>query len=253
MATLAQERAAYEQKLRDLFEAALNDTTGEDPGQGTNPGRQAIIDYVKAKLDELLPQKEGLTFQLSTAPNLTNWLDLIIDRHLEESVKGVTMTAPPGKVWPSRLNVTTGVSYTDRPYSGYIALPDNFLRLASLRMLEWKREVNSPITPEDHRYAHQQHAGIRGGAFKPVAVLMWKTLEYQNRRVLEYYSVKSSHAVDYLYYHHPMKAEDFVAKNPGLYDSLAWMCAAKVMQITHQDKHAEMANKQVELSYQKIQ
>lgn len=258
MATLQEERLSFENALKRLFEQVISDNTdtGQVPGVpsgGTLPAtRLTVVNYVKAKLDELLPQGEGLTFQLSQAPNVTNWLDLIISAHLEEAVKHVIMTSPLKSLKPSRLGVTQGVEDPLRSYTGYIELPDNFLLLYSLRMVEWQREVSQALPTTHKLYANQAYVGIRGGIAKPKAFLSYRTLGYSNKKVIEYYSVKYSHDVDYLYYLHSMLAEDFVAFNPLHYDSLAWMCAAKILQITNQTPLADKAMEQVQLSYKKF-
>lgn len=257
MATLQEERLSFENALKLLFEQVISDNTNDGSVPGLPPGtlpatRLTVINYVKAKLDELLPQKEGLTFQLSQAPNVTNWMDLIISSHLEEAVKHVIMTAPLKSLKPSRLNISVGVADPARPYMGYVELPDNFLLLSSFRMSEWKREVSVALPTTHPLYANQAYVGIRGGIAKPKAFYAWRTINYLNKRVIEYYSVKSSHAVDYLYYLHSMLAEDFVVFNPLHYDCLAWMCAAKILQITSQTVLADKAMEQLKLSYNKF-
>lgn len=259
MASLNQERISFEQKLKLLLEGLMTDTDGTSfpppppPMDGTaDQVRMRLINYIKSKLDELLPQEEGLSFRLSQTPNISNWLDLIINYHLEETVQDIILTAPLHSMTPTLLGVTEGEADPLLPYTGYVPLPATFLRLSSFKMKEWQRMVTQPITPQSPKYKKQSHRGLRGGLVKPVAVLTWKHLVGGNTRVVEYFSVKASHEVDYLYFLHAMMAEDFVTRNPSLFEAVAWMCAGKVMQITGQQQAFEMAMQQLQLSYNKL-
>ena len=172
MSTLTTERAAFEAALRTLL-AGVDTGAGSGTGLGTiSPTRQTVVDYVKAKLDELVPTGEGVSISLSSAPNVTDPLDLLIDAHLDECTKDVCLTAPLSVLVPTDPGITTGTPYTD-PTIGYISLPSNFLRLSSFRMADWLREVDKVITPKDPEYK-KQSTQLRGGIAKPVAVMRWK-------------------------------------------------------------------------------
>ena len=70
--------------------------------------------------------------------------------------------------------------------SGWIRLPDDFLRLVSFQMSDWSRPTSKVITDDDPEYAMQssRYPGIRGCPQKPiVAIVQWPV-----GLVLEFYS-----------------------------------------------------------------
>lgn len=248
MSSLDENRVQFEAALKTLLESI--DAGGTGVVSGTIlPARLTIINYVKAKLDELVPEGEGISFALSSAPNISNPLDLLINAHLDEATKDVILSAPLSVLFPT-AQAGSGTPFTDTK-TGYIVLESNFLRLSSFKMLDWKREVKVPITSLDPAYKKQAYSFLRGGINKPVAVLNWKSIgsPASIQRILEYYSVDTSHVIDKLFYIPEQYAEDFLTVNPNLLDSLAWMCAGKIMQITGMVKEAEMAQQRVSQSY----
>ena len=248
MSILSENRVQYENALMALFED-FETIFGElGAGGGTIlPTRLGAINYVKAKLNELIPEGEGIIFKLSDAPNISNPLDLLINAHLDECTKDVILSAPISTLFPTSLSTTAGTALTDNK-TGYIPLPANFLRFISLKMADWKRSVSTLITPENPIYRKQSLPRLRGNTISPVAVLVWRKGS-PNTRAIEYYSVKSSHSIDQLLYVPETKTEDFVTANPHLLDSLAWMCAGKIMQITGMLNEAKLASERVVQSY----
>lgn len=241
---LAEERIQYEAALKQALEA-LNIGSG---GTVIAPARISVINYVKAKLDELLPEGEGITFSLSTAPNVSDPTNMLINANLDESVKNVILSAPLPVLFPTAMAPQSGTPFTDAK-TGYVILPANFLRLSSFKMADWQREVNIAISSQSKEYQRQSNKYHRGGICKPIAALNWKNEADGLKRIIEYYSIDTSHLVDKLFYIPEQSAEDFVTVNPDLLPSLAWMCAAKILQITGQKIAAEMAMEQVKLSY----
>lgn len=71
--------------------------------------------------------------------------------------------------------------------TGYIELPDDFMRLVIFKLTAWRRPVIEPIRDTDPLYFMQKSKfnGIRGGVDKPVCALSTG----QNGRILEFYSV----------------------------------------------------------------
>lgn len=253
MSTLTDQRAQFEQALLDLF-------AGLDYGSGGGAveiplTRLNIINFVKAKLDELIPEGEGLTFNLSNTPNVTDPYNLLINANLDESTKNVILSAPLSVLVPVAHTDTEGIHVANE-LTGYIVLPANFLRLSSFKMTDWKREINVAITTQNPLYKKQSNTFLKGGIIKPVAVYNWKSIDVEGtptiKRILEYYSVESSHNIDKLLYVPEQTAEDFIAVNPNLLDSLAWMCAAKILQIIGMYEAAKMAMEQVTLSYSNL-
>jgi hypothetical protein len=243
-ATIENQRLQYEARLKELLQALSSGSSSEAT---ILPSRLSIINYVKAKLDELVPEGEGLVFKLSEEPNVSDPWDLLINAHLDESTKDVILTAPIGAMVPHVSDSTTGTPFSNGSLQGYISLPPNFLRLSQFKMEDWLRTLEEAITPSDPRYKLQS-TPMRGGCAKPVAVLSWKS-GITPTRVLEYYSIESSHNIEKLLFMLEMTAESFIESNPKLLPSLAWMCAGKIMQIIGNLDASKMAAEQVKFSY----
>ena len=232
MATLPVERQDFE----DILEAYLLQfvsTGGGTGGTGTIlPTRLSIINAVKAKIDEIIPEGEGVQFSLETTPNVSNPYDIFINVILDECAKELLLIAPihilvPKLVLPVSPATTisgTQVLSDDYGKTGYFTLPADFLRIQSFQMQEWERPVTLPITPMDPIYALQKNKYVRGGVSKPVAVFNW----HGTNKVLEYYSVQSSHVVDHIRYIPETLPEDIQS---NLFDALTWLVAHKVLQI----------------------
>lgn len=241
--SLQDERIQYDAALK-----ALLDNLGGEIGSGTitDPTRMGAINYIKAKLDELVPEGEGITFNLSTDPNISDPLNLLISAHLDEGVKDVCLSAPLSVLFPTAL-AGEGV-HTGDAKTGYIILPGSFLRLSSVRMEDWERD-GTLTTPETALGKRQGNRWLMGGPSKPVAVLDWKSIDSVMKRVIKYYSVDDSHAIDKLFYIPEQTAEAFLIVNPNLMDALAWMVAGKIMQITGMKEEAKMAQERVAQAY----
>lgn len=257
MSTLDNQRVQYELALKTLLEALateIGESGGGAGGSGTGtilPARLTIINYVKAKLNELIPEGEGITFSLSSAPNISNPLDLLINAHLDEATKDVILSAPLSVLFPESVS-GSGTPFSTGSKTGYIQLPSDFLRFMALKMSDWKTEVTTLTHPQSAQYRRQAYSFLRGDLSNPIAVINWKLIGSPtptSKRILEYYSVESSHTIEKLLYIPEQYAEDFLTVNPNLIDSLAWMCAGKIMQITGMVNEAKMAQERVSQSY----
>ena len=76
--------------------------------------------------------------------------------------------------------------YWRNQYSGWVMLPDDFMRLLVFKMSDWERPVYEPITAGDPRYELQfsRYKGLRGNPQKPVVAIVSR----MEGRVLELYS-----------------------------------------------------------------
>jgi hypothetical protein len=111
-------------------------------------------------------------------------LDELIGAKIEEAVRRVEKSAPV-------FFLETGHDFGSAVYwtangSGYVKLPDDFMRLVCFKMSDWERTVYEAIGPDDARYALQtsRYAGVRGNKQKPVCAIV---VEPEGRR-LEFYS-----------------------------------------------------------------
>ena len=77
-------------------------------------------------------------------------------------------------------------------WKGFIILPEDFMRLVSFRMSDWRRTVFEAMTENDPRYALQssRFGGICGNPEKPVAAIVRRS----EGKVLEFYSCRDNTA-----------------------------------------------------------
>lgn len=251
MADLSSERISFEAAL-----AALLDLYGIEGGAGTGtilPTRLSLINGVKVKLDELIPEGEGVVFDLEETPNVSDPYDLLINAILNEAAKRVLMNCPKHYLSPVKSNVTATPDTTDTKI-GYIVLPDNFLRFISLKMAEWKRPVTDLTPVGTEEYFMQYNPYVRGGIAKPKAASTHREIEVDiegtptlvQKRVLEYFSVNYSHTIDWLYYIQETEAENV---QTNLRDALTWMSAGMVLQIIERGDLAKLAFEQEAACY----
>lgn len=156
-------------------------------------------------------------------------LDEIIRSRIVEAVDMVHVAAP-------YYLLHHGHSFHEAPLvwgdmeSGWVLLPDDFLRMVVFEMDDWERPVYTFITPLDPLYKRQSSRikALRGTTQRPVCVVAERPVG----KVLEFYSCKSEDAViekaEYIPY-----AE--VDDNGGVdisercYDAVVWMVAGGVL------------------------
>lgn len=117
-------------------------------------------------------------------------LDEIIRSKIVEAVRRVHLQAP------SYL-LENGHNFGDALYwgdmeSGWVLLPDDFMRLIVFQMDDWERAVYTAISSDDAEYKKQRSRfkGIRGTAEKPVCAIVVRP----EGKALEFYSCKSEDA-----------------------------------------------------------
>lgn len=76
--------------------------------------------------------------------------------------------------------------------SGWLLLPDDFMRFVVFQMSDWERAVYDALTPDDAEYALQRSRwkGVRGTPQKPVCAVCVRP----EGKVLEFYSCKDEDA-----------------------------------------------------------
>lgn len=117
-------------------------------------------------------------------------LDDIIASKILEAVKRVHSSAP------SYL-LDGGHNFGDAIYwkeheSGWILLPEDFMRFVVFQMNDWERAVFYPINTDDPEYEKQssRFKGIRGTCQRPVCAISIRP----EGRVMEFYSCKTTEA-----------------------------------------------------------
>lgn len=117
-------------------------------------------------------------------------LDEIIKSKILEAVQRVHLEAPP-------YLLENGHNFGDAVYwgeleSGWVLLPDDFMRLVVFEMDDWEQAVYTAFSVDDPEYAKQRSRfkGIRGTPQKPVCAIGIRP----EGKVLEFYSCKSEEA-----------------------------------------------------------
>lgn len=129
-------------------------------------------------------------------------LNDIVRSKIEEAVRRVESAAPVHFL-------EEGHTFGDELYwgdleSGWVLLPDDFMRLIAFRMSDWERTVYAAISANDPLYAKQSSRlkGIRGNTQKPVCAIVNR----HEGKALEFYSCNSKDAqvvrAQYLPYPH---------------------------------------------------
>lgn len=117
-------------------------------------------------------------------------LDDIIKSKVAEGIKRIHSQAPAHLL-------DGGYNFGDEVYwkddgTGWVVLPEEFMRFVVFQMDDWDRPVFFPISTDDPEYAQQssRFKGIRGNPQRPVCVIAMRP----EGRVLEFYSCKSTEA-----------------------------------------------------------
>lgn len=133
-------------------------------------------------------------------------LDEIIKSKILEAVQRVHIEAP-------NYLLEGGHNFGDAVYwremeSGWVLLPQDFMRLVVFEMDDWEQAVYQAISTDDPEYEKQRSRikGIRGTAQKPVCAIAMRP----EGRVLEFYSCKTTDAQvsRAIYIPYPMIDED---------------------------------------------
>lgn len=230
MATLPVERQDFE----DILEAYLRQFIGSGGGTGGTgtilPSRLSIINAVKAKIDELIPEGEGVTYTTDEVPNISNPYDIFINVFLDEVAKELLLIAPIHILQATSANpAVTQLGTTDEMGKvGFMYLPVDFIRLASVKLTAWQRPVRMPISTADPLYDLQRNIWVRGGKAKPVAVIVHDG----SQKGLELYSVGVDDALTLEHFRYIPRtlAEDVQS---DLFDALTWLVANKVLQVVN--------------------
>ncbi len=133
------------------------------------------VSDIKRDIRAILDENMNSSAITSLGESGTLSVDDLIESKLEDGARSVELEAPlylldTGKsfgdsiAWESHEGIGRGV----------ITLPDDFMRLVSFQMSDWRRSVTSVIYETDALYQAQQsrYAGVRGCPQKPVVAIV---------------------------------------------------------------------------------
>lgn len=154
-------------------------------------------------------------------------LEDIIRSKIEEAVRRVE-TAAPVHFLEEGHDFSSGI-YWNGDGSGWVLLPDDFMRLIAFRMSDWERTVYEAISVDDPLYAKQssRYKGIRGNVQKPVCAIVNRA----EGKALEFYACKDNTAMivraGYLPYP-SIDANDGIDISQRCYEAVIYTIAALV-------------------------
>lgn len=167
-------------------------------------------------------------------------LDDIIRDKLTDAVRMVELSAPyhlleSGHTFGEQL-------YIEEDGRGFVVLPEDFLRLVSFRMSDWRRAVHQAIGETDSRYALQSSRwkGVCGTREKPVCAIVRRS----EGLVLEFYSSRDNRAkiVEATYVSEPVIDRDGgIAVSRGCYRAAVYQAASLVLSATGDQLAGTMA------------
>ena len=145
-----------------------------------------LVHDIRVALDENM--SSASLIELGDADSLS--LDEVIKSKIEEAARLVILASPShllgsGVPFGKSIGWHSAAGYG----SGYVIVPDDFLRLVIFQMSDWSRAVYDFITPEDPKYNLQssRYPGLRGNPQKPVVAITNSSVG----RMLEFYSCSS--------------------------------------------------------------
>lgn len=191
-----------------------------------------IVREVKIILDENTENNPILTVDTDQLQ-----IEEIIKSRIIDAVRFIHESAP-SHMLDDGLNIV-GSPVTVQDGSGYVVLPDDFMKLIIFKLETWSRPVIEPISDTDPLYFAQssRFRGIRGGTDKPVCAITTG----KDGRVLEFFSVApgTTAKINKAKYLPLPKIEDNTIKVcRKLYQPINYQCAGLVA-LTLKDTNAK--------------
>lgn len=167
-----------------------------------------------------------------------------VDEQLPIAANEVLLSAPIHKLYARTFQSPHTSKNEDG--TGDINLPNDFLRLHTLKMKEWSVPVHVTISMDHPLYRNQLNKYTRGHGDKPVAVLshVVTTTPMVHYSLLTYYSVKTDHTVEKLLY---IKMFDLADSYDDLVAELiALNCVKKIYEIFGNAEQATVMTSEIQ-------
>lgn len=151
------------------------------------------VSDLKREIRVVLDQNMSSTALSALGDVDTLSLDEIVESKIEDAAFTIESRAPL-TLLDSGEPFGDSIGWDGQPGygSGYIQLPDDFLRLISFQMSDWDYAVSEAVTEDDPLYQQQKsrYPGIRGCPQRPVVAITSQPIGL----VLEFYSCTSGDA-----------------------------------------------------------
>lgn len=194
-----------------------------------------IIEDVRVSLD--MNQISDTLIDFSDGGTLS--IDEIIKSKIAEAVKRVHITAP-SHLLDFGDSFGDTITWNPNGKSGWIILPEDFMRLIVFEMSDWERPCFNAISTDDNEYnmVHSRFP-VMGIPQKPIVAISVSP----NGKILEFYSCKDNTAMinKALYLPYPLIDEsDSIEIAQRCYESVIYIIAALVLAaLGENDKSAQ--------------
>ena len=153
------------------------------------------------KKDEIISKVKAIMNEIGEEETNSSLLDedtIKIDQYIESCIGDALAMIVLKSAIPVNPKKGTSNPVNNNDGTGYIVLPDDFLKLIAFKMEGWKRTVSEAFPLDSEKAKQQSNEYTRGGNNKPVCVLSYSP---EGKKVLEYYSVTgSNHTVSVFVY-----------------------------------------------------
>ena len=158
-------------------------------------GLSDIYTYVKSRLDELSNNDDALL--VSNNQGVED-LEKEIDAVVEPAIRKIHLDAPNILLKEGNSLAGSDVSAQDRAsvseyYIARINVPNDFLRLVTLKLNEWERPIQTLLGEDSAEYRKQQNPYLMGTPQRPVGFLTHQG--QKSNGVIELYSIINNNPV----------------------------------------------------------
>lgn len=187
--------------------------------------RDAVIDKVMAKLDELTPFDEALVISSGNdgVMPLREYIESILNETTRDHLKNCPLK------WITSVNIGS-ITPTAPTTVLLMTKPSDYVKIHTVKSTTWTRALQSVITPDDPKYKLQQNTYTKGTINKPVLVDLGPTLEA--------YSVTNGVATATCTYVKYLVPESITDDNTV--DMITTLAAYKVLSIMRELEHSKV-------------
>jgi hypothetical protein len=198
--------------------------------------REEAIYAVKVRIDELTSLEETpvtLDGDVQVKP-----VEACIEETLNEATDAVNMAAPlnrldkkefSGNLDTIPLDGESGIIYYRLP------LPDDFLKIAKIRMTNWKRPCTQAVPYDSEAYRLLRNPHTTAGLTKPAVVVAKDTIELYGSRTA------GDTLLDKTYIHRWVFDNTDKTVNPLILEAIYWRAALQVLAIMARTDAAKQA------------